>query len=105
MKIKFYILSIFIFSLICHSCDEEASQSQSLPARDRTEQQSSDLDSLQNYLNTHFFNSGYINDLPTYPTIDDIEITQLAEGEDLPANTTLLIDAVHDILVHPVLDP
>ena len=96
MKIKFYILSIFIFSLISHSCDEEESQSQSLPARDRTEQQSADLDSLHNYLTTHFFNSGYINDLPTYPTIDDIEITQLAEGEDLPANTTLLIDAVDE---------
>ena len=63
MKIKFYILSIFIFSLMFHSCDEEESQSQSLPARDRTEQQSSDLDSLHNYLSTHFFNSGYINEM------------------------------------------
>jgi len=95
MKIIFYIFNILIFSFFCYSCDENQSESQSSsPARDRTEQQSADLDSLQNYLNSHYFNSGYINDLQTYPTIGDIEISKLNEGDELPPNTTLLIDAV-----------
>ena len=96
MKIKFYILTVFIFSFIIYSCDEEESQTQSVPARDRAEQQATDLDTLQNYLNTHYFNSGYINNLSSYPRIEDIEIIELLEGDELPPNTTLLINAVEE---------
>ena len=96
MKIKFYAFLLFIFSSIIYTCEEEETQVAAIPPRDRAEQQLSDMDSLQNYLNNHYFNSGALESLSSYPQISDIEIIELAEGETLPPDTTLLIDAVEE---------
>jgi len=60
--------------------------------RDRTEQQAVDKDLLQNYFNTHYYNSGELATLEN-PTPSDIIITELAEGESVPDGQTLLADA------------
>ncbi|GAB4162835.1 MAG: hypothetical protein Tsb0033_22300 [Winogradskyella sp.] len=61
--------------------------------RDRTEQQEADSDSLVDYLSSHYYNSDFFM-TGTNHKYTDIVITELAEGEDVPAGHTLLIDAV-----------
>ena len=97
MKIKYYVSVLLIASLVLFNCEEDENQIQTAPARDRSEQQLIDLDTLNNYLNTHYYNSGQLNDLSVYPSITDIEISKLNDDEILPDNTTLLIDAVEEM--------
>lgn len=96
MKIKFYFLLVFIFTLFFFNCEQDKTQSTVVQARDRVEQQLDDIDSLQVYLNTHYFNSDAILNQSDYPSISDIEITELIEGETLPINSMMLIDAVQE---------
>ena len=87
-------LFLFIFSLFVFNCSEDENETTSIPQRDRTEQQASDLDTLQNYFNTHYYNSGELNALTTYPTLENIVISKLEEGDLQPPNTTMLSNAV-----------
>lgn len=87
----------FFLVLIAINCSKDDDQTTAQPPRDRAEQQASDMDTLQNYFNTHYYNSGAISALSTYPTIDNIKITKLEDGESLPANTTLLADVVEEM--------
>ncbi|MFL2623523.1 MAG: FKBP-type peptidyl-prolyl cis-trans isomerase [Flavobacteriaceae bacterium] len=96
MKIKFYAFLLSIFSLVIYTCEKEETQAEVIPPRDRADQQLSDMDTLQNYLNNHYFNSGDLEALSSYPQISDIEITELVEGETLPSDATLLINAVEE---------
>lgn len=96
MRINPNISIIFLFVLLVFTCSKDDDEATAAPPRDRSEQQASDLDTLQNYFNTHYYNSGALTNLSTYPTVDDIKITKLEEGETLPENTTLLIDAVEE---------
>lgn len=86
-----FVLSLIFFVFTCSKDDDNIT---STPARDRAEQQASDMDTLQNYFETHYYNSGELNALSTYPTLDDIVISKLEDGESLPPNTTLLSEAV-----------
>ena len=97
MKIKYCISVVLIVSFVLFNCEEDENQVQTVPARDRSEQQLIDLDTLHNYLNTHYYNSGQLNDLSVYPSISDIEISKLNDDEILPDNTTFLIDAVEEM--------
>jgi hypothetical protein len=90
IKVLFVLFLVF-FVFTCGKDDDEVSIT---PPRDRAEQQASDMDTLQNYFETHYYNSGELNTLSTYPTINDIVISKLEEDEELPPNTTLLSDAV-----------
>ena len=74
-------LFLFIFSLFVFNCNEDENETTSIPSRDRAEQQASDLDTLQNYFNTHYYNSGELNALTTYPTLENIVISKLEEGD------------------------
>ena len=87
---------MFIFSSFIFTCEKEETQAEVIPPRNRVEQQLSDMDTLQNYLNNHYFNSGALEALSSYPQISDIEITELVVGETLPPGKTLLIDAVEE---------
>ena len=87
-------LFLFIFSLFVFNCNEDENETTSIPPRDRAEQQASDLDTLQNYFNTHYYNSGELNALTTYPTLENIVISKLEEGDLQPPNTTMLSNAV-----------
>ena len=94
MRNKLHILFIFFFILFVFNCSEDEDETTSIPPRDRTEQQASDMDTLQNYFDTHYYNSGALSALITYPTLDDIVISKLEEGETQPPNTTMLSNAV-----------
>ncbi|MDG1779198.1 MAG: hypothetical protein P8H23_07640 [Flavobacteriaceae bacterium] len=94
MRNKLHILFIFFLALFVFNCSEDEEETTSIPPRDRAEQQASDMDTLQNYFDTHYYNSGALSALPTYPTIDDVVISKLEEGETQPPNTTMLSNAV-----------
>jgi FKBP-type peptidyl-prolyl cis-trans isomerase len=96
MRIHLNISIVFLLILFVYTCNNDDDETTATPPRDRTEQQASDLDTLQNYFNTHYYNSGALANLPTYPTLQDIEITKLEEDETVPENTTLLADAVEE---------
>ena len=61
--------------------------------RDRTEQQLADNDSINKYLNNHYYNSSEFEAL-TNPSIEELVITKLLENETVPVGSTLLIDAI-----------
>ena len=46
MKIKYYISVVLIASFVLFNCEEDDNQIQTAPARDRSEQQLIDLDTL-----------------------------------------------------------
>ncbi|MDC0380211.1 hypothetical protein OAM52_00890 [Flavobacteriaceae bacterium] len=94
MRNQLNVLFILSLTFFVFTCSEDDDETTSTPPRDRTEQQASDMDTLQNYFETHYYNSGALNSLSTYPTLNDIVITKLEEDETLPPNTTLLSDAV-----------
>ena len=96
MRINLNLLLVFLLTVFAISCSEDDDENNAVPPRDRAEQQASDMDTLQNYLNTHYYNSGALASLTTYPTINDITITKLEEGQTLPVNTTLLANAVEE---------
>ena len=94
MTYKYNILFIcsLIISVISCSPDEE-DDAVSVPENDRTEQQVVDNDSLVGYLNTHYYNSAEVNALAN-PSMTDVVITELLEGETLPSDATLLMTDV-----------
>ncbi|MDA7707407.1 MAG: hypothetical protein P8P13_02200 [Flavobacteriaceae bacterium] len=94
MNYKYNILFIcaLIISVISCSPDDEESIV-SVPENDRTEQQVVDNDTLVVYLNTHYYNSTEVNALAN-PTVADVVITELLEGDTLPSDATLLMSAV-----------
>lgn len=96
MKIKTLKYSIYLltFVFVCISCEQDDDDDFFLvPDRDRTEQQVSDKDSILNYLSTHYYNSGFFESGSNHK-YTEIVITKLLEGEDMPADHTLLIQAV-----------
>lgn len=94
MKNKNYlgaVIILFVFFFGCSSDDDNQS-SVVIEIRDRTEQQASDKDSLTAYLSTHYYNSTALAML-TNPAVSDIVITELAEGETVPSDHTLLSES------------
>jgi len=94
MKYKYNILFIcaLIISVISCSPDDEDSIV-SVPENDRTEQQVVDNDALEIFLNTHYYNSTEVSALAN-PSMADVVITELLDGETLPSDVTLLMSAV-----------
>jgi len=92
-KITLYVLCIIVGFVSCSKDDDEL-DIEVVPLRDRAEQQVADKDSLLGYLNTHYYNSSVFIANPN-PSINDLIISKLAEGEtNSPVDHTLLIDAV-----------
>ncbi|WP_242119247.1 FKBP-type peptidyl-prolyl cis-trans isomerase [Aestuariivivens sediminicola] len=91
-RIGLCVLGLF---LAVYSCKKDDGGGDITPVelRDRTEQQQADNDSLQKYLNGHYYNSELLAGL-TDPGIADIVISKLEEGQTLPDGHTLLIDDV-----------
>lgn len=94
MSYKYNILLICALIISVNSCSPDDEDSiVSVPENDRTEQQVIDNDTLVVYLNTHYYNSTEVNALAN-PTVADVVITELLEGETLPSDATLLMSAV-----------
>lgn len=89
-----YILFFFVLAVGFSACEEEDVPIQNeFIEEDRTEQQAKDKDSILSYLNSHYYNSSFLAG-GTDLNYDDIVITELLDGEDVPAGHTLLIDDV-----------
>ncbi len=89
-KIGLYILCLTIGFVSCKKDDD--SETVTIEIRDREEQQLADMDSLNDYLATHYYNSDEIASLSN-PGIKDLVFTELLEGETVPVGYTLLKDA------------
>lgn len=89
-KFTFVLLGLGLY-LACTPDDPV----ETVPLRDRAEQQILDRDSLQVYLSNHYFNSGELAAMSN-PMDSDILIEALPENGQLPdpSNQSLLIDAV-----------
>jgi len=94
MKFRYYLLALLSLSLMFNACNKpDDTIGKPVEQADRSEQQIIDNDSLIGYLETHYYNSGDFAGNPS-PSINDLVITELDEGETVPAEHTLLIDAV-----------
>lgn len=92
MKLKFGLF-LLILTIALISCKDDDDQIITVELRDRTEQQAADSDSLVDYLSSHYYNSDFFQSGSNHK-FTDIVITELADGEEVPAGHTLLIDAV-----------
>ncbi|GAA4270500.1 FKBP-type peptidyl-prolyl cis-trans isomerase [Hyunsoonleella aestuarii] len=94
-KVCLFIICVLLIFWSCNN-DDGNNNFTVIELRDRDEVQQEDMDSLNLYLATHYYNSGdFVGNFN--PHLGDIVITELAEGEtDAPANHTMLNDAVGD---------
>ncbi|WP_162623267.1 FKBP-type peptidyl-prolyl cis-trans isomerase [Confluentibacter sediminis] len=90
-KIGLLILFLTLGLTSCKKDDDEVTPP--TPPRDRGEQQIRDKDSLIGYLESHYYNSDDFVSNPN-PSISDLIITKLNDGEAVPDGKTLLKDAV-----------
>jgi len=95
MKIKYYLLPILVIAISLGACknDDDDGIIDGIEEEDRQERQDKDKVILLEYLETHYYNSEFFVG-NSNPSIDDLVITELADGESLPDNHTFLIDAV-----------
>ena len=80
MKLKTYVFTTLCFLVILSSCKKDDDDtSEQFVERDRAEQQVKDLDSLKNYLKTHYYNRAALA-VPGNHTISEIIISELPKG-------------------------
>ncbi len=89
-KVWILILCLTLGFLSCSKSDN--STTEVTPPRDRGEQQIVDNDSLIGYLESHYYNSSDFES-NSDPSISDLIITKLVDGEAVPEGSTLLMDA------------
>lgn len=86
--------AIFLsFVLSFMSCNKDDEETPTVPPRDRGEQQMTDKDSLLNYLETHYYNSTHLDTIPN-PNTNELIITKLNDGEEVPEGHSILMDSV-----------
>jgi len=85
---KIGILMLFL-TLGLSSCNKDDDATPPTPPRDRNDQQKKDKDSLIKYLETHYYNSADFEANPN-PSISDLVITKLADGEVVPDGHIIL---------------
>jgi len=90
-KISFFILSFVLVFLACKK-DDDASVIESIPPRDRQEVQDEDKTEIDNYLESHYYNSSEFEAIAN-PSSADIIITKRLEGESIPDGHTLLMES------------
>ena len=92
-KIGFFILSFVVVFSSCKK-DDDGVGPVTLVIRDRGEQQVTDKALLLDYLESHYYNSSDFDASNINPKIKDLVITKLLDGDTIPAESTLLMDAV-----------
>jgi len=90
-KISFFILSFVLVLSACKKDDDDGTI-ESVPPRDRAEVQIEDKTEIDNYLESHYYNSTEFEAIAN-PNSADIIITERVEGESIPDGHTLLIDS------------
>lgn len=92
MKIKNYLYFLLAIGIIISSCKPDDPEFSPVADRDRGEQQVEDKEALETYLGSHYYNSQFLADNAD-ATIQDIVITELAEGEEVPDGHTILFSS------------
>ena len=80
MKLKTYVLASLCVLALLSSCKKDDDSPELIPPRDRTEQQVADLDSLQSYLKSHYYNRATFLE-PGNHSIEDIIIKELPKDD------------------------
>lgn len=93
MKINYLFLVLFALNISFTSCRNDDGINEGIEEVDRAIQQPIDQEILDTYFATHYYNSGDFVGNPS-PTMYDVVITELAEGENVPDGHTLLQSAV-----------
>lgn len=93
-KVSLYLLCLTIGVLSCKKDDDP--DPIVIEIRDRAEQQKADMDSINKYLKSHYYNSGEVIAALPNASINDIKITKLVSGASVPVGHTLLKEAVGD---------
>ena len=93
IKINYLLLTLIALSISLSSCRKDDGLTDSIDEEPRDVQQEKDQVILDTYLATHYYNSGDFVGNPN-PSMFELVITELAEGESLPADHTMLVDAV-----------
>lgn len=91
-KIGFFILSFVLIFSSCKKDDDNGSTTVTIEVADRTEQQVIDDSLLVDYLERHYYNSSAFGDSNTNPSLADLNIEELLDGETLEDGNTLLGD-------------
>jgi hypothetical protein len=91
-KVSLYLLCLTVGVLSCKK-DDDPDQIV-IEIRDRTEQQLADMDSLQKYLQNHYYNKAEIDAAIPNVGINDIKIVKVGEDETAPDGYELLETAV-----------
>ncbi|MCC1485019.1 FKBP-type peptidyl-prolyl cis-trans isomerase [Winogradskyella immobilis] len=92
MKIKNYFGLFGALAILFIACSPDDPLFIPVEDRDRTEQQETDRALLQFYLDTHFYNSAFLES-NINSTVDDIVITELQQGSSVPDGHTLLSES------------
>lgn len=93
LKSNFIAITLLVVIIAFSSCKNNDDGVITVEERDRTEQQAEDRDTLIAYLGSHYYNSGdFVGNMN--PSIDDLVITELPDGEIVPDGHTLLSLAV-----------
>lgn len=90
-KISLYIVFLIVGFVSCKKDDTPTIEP--IVLRDRAEQNLADMDSLNKYLDTHYYNATDFASLPN-PKISDIIIIKVLDGENVPSGYTKLKTAV-----------
>jgi hypothetical protein len=93
IKINYLLLTFLLLGISLASCRKDDGITEGIDEVPRDEQQDIDQPILDTYLATHYYNSGELAANPN-PSMYDLVITELAEGETVPDEHTLLVDAV-----------
>ncbi|TCK66612.1 hypothetical protein DFQ05_1880 [Winogradskyella wandonensis] len=96
MKLRTFLTSIIVFSIIIFACTPDEPEINIVPERDRGEQQIVDDNLLQAYLSTHYYNRDDFVSGEDYD-LEDIIILKLEDGQVLPPGSELLINAVETL--------
>jgi hypothetical protein len=88
-KISIFFLTLVLLVLSCNK-DDDGGEIPVVEIRDRAEQQIADNDSIVKYFETHYYNSSAFGSSNVNPSIKDLVITELIEGESVPDGNTLL---------------
>lgn len=93
IKINYLLITLIVFSISLNSCRKDDGITEGIEEVPRDVQQVTDQAILDTYLATHYYNSGDFDGNPN-PSMYDLVITELAEGETVPVGHTLLAAAV-----------
>ena len=89
MKKNKLLLIILAATISTYTCRDDDKINEGIEEIDRAIQQPIDQDILDVYFDSYYYNSNELNGLSN-PSMNDIVITELLEGESVPTGHTLL---------------